>query len=167
MADRSLDITALYGTMAPRLRAYFERRLFPRDRHLAEDLTQDVFERLIPRASRYVDDGRVEHLLYTIASTIFTDYQRRRASRVTPYSLDLGVEYPSREAAQALRVVDDRMLLSSCTLSPLQAAVVDARYAYGDTSPQAAARLGTTLEAVKQLQKRSLRSLRKQLERVA
>jgi RNA polymerase sigma-70 factor (ECF subfamily) len=48
------------------------------DRHLAEDLLQDVFLRLVEHIGRYEESGRFEAWLFRIAANRVRDWARRR-----------------------------------------------------------------------------------------
>jgi RNA polymerase sigma factor (sigma-70 family) len=48
------------------------------DRHLAEDLLQDVFLRLIQNVERYTESGRFEAWLFRIAANRVRDWARRK-----------------------------------------------------------------------------------------
>jgi len=48
------------------------------DRHLAEDLLQDVFLRLIQNIERYTESGRFEAWIFRIAANRVRDWARRR-----------------------------------------------------------------------------------------
>ncbi len=50
------------------------------DRHLAEDLLQDVFLRLIENIGRYEESGRFEAWIFRIAANRVRDWARRRTS---------------------------------------------------------------------------------------
>ena len=49
------------------------------DRHLAEDLLQDVFLRMIDNLDRYEESGRFEAWLFRIAANLVRDWARRRS----------------------------------------------------------------------------------------
>jgi RNA polymerase sigma-70 factor, ECF subfamily len=62
------------------------------DRHLAEDLAQEVFVRLFTNASRYEPKARFRSYLYRIARSCWIDQHRKTKSRRLERSLDAETE---------------------------------------------------------------------------
>lgn len=71
------------------------------DRTLAEDLTQDVFVRIVQAASTFKHEARFSTWLYTIARNACIDHARR-ASRRRQVSLDQPVGLRDGERGQTL-----------------------------------------------------------------
>lgn len=58
-----------------------------RDRHIADDLTQNVFLRLIRYRSSFRDDSRFQPWIYQIARNVFTDFYQ--AEKVKSRTMDV------------------------------------------------------------------------------
>lgn len=76
----------LFDAYGEKLVHFFYRLCWDRDR--AEDFTQDLFLRLLRRASAYRPEGRLATFIFRVATNLWIDYYR--ASRPLPrlYSLD-------------------------------------------------------------------------------
>ena len=58
------------------------------DRFLAEDLTQEVFLRMIKAAQSYKPSGKLDYFVFRIARNLWIDRVRKRSLRPKPASLD-------------------------------------------------------------------------------
>ncbi len=58
------------------------------DRFLAEDLTQEVFLRMIKAAPTYQASGKLDYFVFRIARNLWVDKVRRKAVHPRPASLD-------------------------------------------------------------------------------
>ena len=58
------------------------------DRFQAEDLTQEVFLRMIKAASTYKPSGKLDYFVFRIARNLWIDQVRKMAPRPRPASLD-------------------------------------------------------------------------------
>jgi RNA polymerase sigma-70 factor, ECF subfamily len=108
MAASSLA-AALADAHAPAVRAYFRRALGRPD--VADDLTQEVFVRVLRFADGYEARGRDRAWLFTIAHRVLVDHVRR-AEPVAPVTADAGdaADLPVVRATQEMRVVLARAL---------------------------------------------------------
>lgn len=81
-----LAFQELFETYGEKLVQFFYRLCWDRDR--AEDFTQDLFLRLVRRASTYRPEGRLSTFIFRVATNLWIDFYR--ASRPLPrlYSLD-------------------------------------------------------------------------------
>ena len=159
--------------------AYIARRV--RNRSTAEDLTSDVFHKALANLPKFKWTGApFASWLFRIASNLIADLARRKALEADPASsprVSKGVDTPSLtvglpprsgsgssktqqsdlEKAERLavlfRLVD--------ALADDQRRVVALRFAEEKSIKQIAAELGRSEGAVKQLQFRALRNLRK------
>ena len=159
--------------------AYMARRV--RDRSKAEDLTSDVFHKALANLPKFKWTGApFASWLFRIASNLIADLARRKALEADPASsprVSKGVDTPSLtvglpprsgsgssktqqsdlEEAERLavlfRLVD--------ALADDQRRVIAMRFAEEKSIKQIAAELGRSEGAVKQLQFRALRNLRK------
>ena len=75
--DAAGTIADAYGSA---VRGYFHRALGRRD--LAEDLTQEVFVRVVRSADRYDARGRDRAWVFTIAHHVLLDHFRQRAAQL-------------------------------------------------------------------------------------
>ncbi|MGW2831608.1 RNA polymerase sigma factor [Streptomyces sp. NPDC001286] len=138
------------------------------DRHLAEDLTQEVFLRAWRGIGSFVWQGTdLSAWLMTIARNLYLDEMTRSRTR-----RETAVAEPERTAAhgtaydtpalRALDAVEARETLRRAlrTLNPQQRHCIDLRY-FGELTPEETARtMGRTTGAVKGLTHRALRQLR-------
>ncbi len=147
------------------------------DRHLAEDLLQDVFLRLIQNVERYTESGRFEAWLFRIAANRVRDWARRRvkSERVGavgqtddesrgPSVVDRPVEAPPE--VRLVRREQTRLLEAAmATLEPDERQVLMLRH-YGDLSfREIADIMGSPLGTVLARSHRALLKLREKLRR--
>jgi RNA polymerase sigma-70 factor (ECF subfamily) len=156
---------ALYDLHAPRIYAYIYRRVG--DVHLAEDLTGDVFVRVI----RAIQSEQFWHTsfrawLYRIAHNLVVDHFRRK----TPTD-DLALaERVAATGDDPVTTVDDRLSgqrlqEAIAHLTPDQQQVLALRFGEGTTARETAEVLGKSVGAVEALQHRALSALRRIMER--
>jgi RNA polymerase sigma-70 factor (ECF subfamily) len=149
-------IRYLYLRFAPNVYGY--ARSIVRDEHEAEDVTQQVFARLLTAVARYQDRGvPFSAWLLRIAHNAAIDHVRRRVvladeSAVVDESdeqraLELGADL--REALDALPVDQRRVLVL--------------RHVLGWSSAEIAVELGRSEDAVHALHHRARRALRRAL----
>ncbi|HNB53512.1 MAG TPA: sigma-70 family RNA polymerase sigma factor, partial [Anaerolineales bacterium] len=133
--------------------------------HLAEDLTADVFMRLLEA----VKEGRgprttLRGWLMATASNMINDYYRKSYRRKTEeLSDDLRAEGPTphirvekRERKQAVHMALEK-------LTPDQQNILSLRFGSGYSLEETAEAIGKNVNAVKQLQFRALAALRRHL----
>ena len=163
---RALDDAAwatIYQRHAEQVYAYIYYRLG--DPHTAEDLTADVFVKAVAGIRGYSYRGTpLLAWLYRIAHNVTVDHRKsaaKRAQRTAPDALD-NVE----AARDVLRERDERsdMLAAIRGLTPEQQQVVLLRFYHGMSNAQVARVVGKPEGAVKALQARAIRSLRRILE---
>jgi RNA polymerase sigma-70 factor (ECF subfamily) len=157
-------VTRIYTAYAPALFRFFLAAVG--DRHLAEDLTGEVFRGALEGLPRF--RGPVQALggwLFQIARHDLYDHRRWQArSRMEPLEHNLGeaadaVRGPNPEELAIARLEGTRVLTAMRELSPDQREVLLLRMTAGLTAPEVAATLGKTTGAVKALQHRGLVSL--------
>ncbi len=155
----------LYDRYAPRIYAYIYRRVG--DAHLAEDLTGDVFVRVI----QAVQAERLWHTsfqawLYRIAHNLVVDYYRRRPP-VTELELDeqlvTAEDDPASAVAERLSQRSLRAAVSRLTSDQQQVLVL--RFGEGMKAREAADVMNKSTGAIEALQHRALATLRRVLER--
>lgn len=156
----------LYEQFAPVIQRFLLRHVNG-DRELAEDLTGDVFVKVVQRLGSYRDCGApFSAWLYRVARNHLIDYQRSRP-RPAMDSLDEAAAIPEPSAEAALdRSLDRQELVSALdALTPDQRHVVTLRWVLGYTLAETAMAMGKTEDAVKKLQARGLHQLRRVITR--
>lgn len=160
---RALDEDAwaeIYRRHAQQVYAYIYYRLGRQ--HTAEDLTADVFVKALAGIKGYAYRGTpLLAWLYRIAHNVTADHRKaaaRWAQHYTPDEPD-GVE----EKRDSLDALDDRrdMLQAIRALTEEQQQVVILRFYHGMTSVEVAKVIDKPEGAVKALQARAVRSLRR------
>jgi len=159
----------LYNLYADRIFRYVYARLGQRE--AAEDLTADVFVRMIHVLPRF--RANAEHpvasfsaWLYRIAGNLLTDYHRRQSHRqhadIDDHAHLAGNELsPDQHAAAAEE--GQRIVEALGELEQAQQAVIVYRFAEQYSTQQVAELMGKTTGAVKALQHRALNNLRRLL----
>jgi RNA polymerase sigma-70 factor (ECF subfamily) len=133
----------------------------------AEDLTSEVFIRLVEKIDRFTYRGRpLLAWLYTIARNLVTDH-RRRAGKTQPLTLDgqLTDEAVDIEGSVLGKLTQRRLTIAITQLTEDQRQVILLRFIEGLDNATVAAVLGKSVNAIKALQHRALTSLRRILEK--
>jgi RNA polymerase sigma-70 factor (ECF subfamily) len=158
-------VARLYDLYADRIYRYVLARTG--DPHAAEDLTADVFLRVVQHVQRFKLDptrpaASVSAWLYRIAGNLVADYHRVRQRRPVvsieeeaAFALDASDPWQQAERREAL----ERLSAALERLTEDQRLVVIGKYGEGMSNAQAAAWLGKTEGAVEALQHRALRTL--------
>lgn len=137
------------------------------DAALAEELTAEVFVRMVARIHAFQEQGRpVLAWLYTIARNLVADHLRR-AGRAAAVPLDESL--PAGEDHQPSRVAERNearagLLAALSRLTETQRQVILLKFMEARSNAEVAAILGKDEGAVKSLQHRALASLRRYLE---
>ncbi|MBU0494306.1 MAG: sigma-70 family RNA polymerase sigma factor [Chloroflexi bacterium] len=138
------------------------------DAPVAEDLTGDVFVRLVEHIDRFTYQGRpIRAWLYTIARNLVTDHRRTQA-RVTiaPLSDSLCDREHSQPAAVVQQRLDQECLATALQhLTEEQQQVIVLKFIEGQSNAEIAALLDKTEGAIKSLQHRALAALRRAIEK--
>jgi len=162
-AARSLREDAwaeIYRRHAEQVYAYIYFRLG--DQHTAEDLSADVFVKAIAGIKSYTYRGTpLLAWLYRIAHNVTADYRKSAARRMQHQATDAAEEIEER--VDALRLLDERsdMLSAIRALTEDQQQVIVLRFYQGLSNAEVARVMGKPEGAVKALQSRGLRSLRR------
>jgi RNA polymerase sigma-70 factor (ECF subfamily) len=133
----------------------------------AEDLTGEVFVRLVERIDRFTYQGRpLLAWLYTIARNLVADHHRR-SGRSLPLSRAerLVAETADPEEAVEHTLAQHRLVAAIADLTEDQRQVVLMKLIEGLDNETVARTLGKSVGAVKALQHRALAALRRILER--
>lgn len=134
----------------------------------AQDLTQEVFLRALRSMNRYQEtDAPYRAYLLTIARNLLRDQWRKR--RLPATSLDDASELRSDEGepeALVLAAIERESIEAAlATLADDHRTVIQYRIIDGRSSPETAALMGRSPEAIRQLQRRALSALRLELTR--
>ena len=155
----------LYDHYAPRIYAYIYRRVS--HTHLAEDLTADVFVRVVQaiQAERFWHTS-FQAWLYRIAHNLVVDYYRRKPPAV---ELELEEQLVATEdnpvSAVTQRFSHQRLRAAISCLTPGQQQVLALRFGEGMKVRQVAKVMDKNAGAIEGLQHRALGALRRILER--
>jgi len=160
-------VARLYDLYADRIYRYVLARTG--DPHAAEDLTADVFLRVVQHVQRFKLDATrpassVSAWLYRIAANLVADYHRvRRRRPVVSIEMEEEASF-AFDAADPCQQAERREALERLSgalekLTEDQRLVVIGKYGEGMSNAQAAAWLGKTEGAVEALQHRALRTL--------
>lgn len=138
------------------------------DKHLAEDLTADVFTKAIEGLSRYVDKGKpFISWLYRIAHARVVDHYRRQDRRPTATDVEeanLSVT-PDMDTSMIKQHASHALLTAIQSLTDEQQQVIILRFVDGLSTEAVAEQLGKKGNAIKAMQFRAVRSLASFLER--
>lgn len=133
----------------------------------AEDLTSEVFIRLVEKIDRFTYRGRpLLAWLYTIARNLVTDHHRR-TKQVQPLESEkqLAAEETDVEGSVLGKLTQRRLTIAVTQLTEDQRQVILLRFIEGLDNATVASILGKSVNAVKALQHRALASLRRILEK--
>jgi len=135
--------------------------------HVAEDLTSETFIRALRRIDSFSWQGKdIAAWFVTIARNLITDNAKSARFRMEVTTADMidadrRVEGPENEVLARLR--DSRLFEAIKTLKPEQAECVVLRFLQGMSLAETALVIGKSEGAVKQLQLRAVRALRREL----
>lgn len=158
-------VARLYDLYADRIYRYVLARTG--DPHAAEDLTADVFLRVVQHVQRFKLDATrpassVSAWLYRIAGNLVADYHRvlrRRPVVNVEEEASFASDAPDPSQQVERREALERLAGALERLTEDQRLVVAAKFGEGMSNAQAAAWLGKTEGAVEALQHRALRTL--------
>jgi RNA polymerase sigma-70 factor (ECF subfamily) len=138
------------------------------DQVTAEDLTAEVFVRMIDNIERYqVRSMTILPWLYTIARNLIADHYRGIDKKPAPLHLEDNMVADSGNPD----IMISQQLTSECLqkalhhLTDIQAQVIIAKFVEGRSNSEIAHLLGRTEGAIKSLQHRALASLRRAIEK--
>lgn len=155
----------LYTRYASMILRYLYARL--REQESAQDLTQEVFVRVIKGIGGFEYRGEKSFLgwLYTIAGNVLIGQARRKRAISTP--LDEHLELIDPHGQDAVHSIFDRVALEQAItqLTDDQQQVLTLKFFADMTNQEIAHVLGRTEGAIKALQHRALHALQQILER--
>ena len=138
------------------------------DNHLAEDLTGEIFTRMLSNLPKYRPTGvPFRAWLYRIAHNLMVDHIRKRGRYdEVPLSRTEGLSEGSLDPALAVehKLTAERVRDALYELQPLQCEVVALRFLMGFSLKETSVAVGKSVAAVKSLQRRGLAALRTVLE---
>ena len=137
------------------------------DAATAEDLTSEVFIRLVEKIDRFTYRGRpLLAWLYTIARNLVTDHHRR-TKQVQPLESDmqLAADTIDVEGSVLGKLTQRRLTIAITHLTEDQRQVILLRFIEGLDNATVATMLGKSVNSIKALQHRALDSLRRILEK--
>ncbi len=157
-------VAALYQRHSPAIFRYFSFRV--NDQATAEDLTGEVFLKVVEALPRYVDRGfPFAAWLFRIAHDRVVDYHRRATLRQAETLGDYLPDDTADTEAAALRLTEDRELHQLIRhLTDEQQVVLQLRYVEGYGLEDVALIMRKNVGSVKALQHRALRHLARLLE---
>ena len=139
-----------------------------RDNHLAEDLTGEIFTRMVVSLPDYCPTGvPFRSWLYRIAHNLVVDHYRKEGNRVLVPLYDAeeqGAEEDNPASIVERQLAVERVGRALARLDPTQREVVVLRFLVGLSLREAALALDKTVGAVKSLQHRGLVALRAALK---
>jgi RNA polymerase sigma-70 factor (ECF subfamily) len=155
----------LYGQFAGRILRFLYAKL--RDQETAQDLTQEVFIRVLNGIARfeYRDDSSFIGWIYRIATNVMIGHVRRGALAQTPLDESLGVVDPHGQ--DDVYAVFNRVSLAQAMrqLTPDQQQVLHLRFFADLSNAEIARQLGKTEGSIKALQHRALLALQQIIPR--
>src|SRR5262245_60045902 len=155
----------LYSRYASVILRYLYARL--REQESAQDLTQEVFVRVIKGIGGFEYRGEKSFLgwLYTIAGNVLIGQARRKRAISTP--LDESIELVDPRGQEAVLSIFDRVALEQAIaqLTEDQQQVLTLKFFADMTNQEIAVAIGRSEGAVKALQHRALHALQQILER--
>ncbi|MCI0519055.1 MAG: sigma-70 family RNA polymerase sigma factor [Chloroflexi bacterium] len=159
--------SAVIGEMYDRYRLGIFRYLYYRtgDLHAAEDLTSEVFLRMLRALEGYRPQSTpFEAWLYQIARNLAIDhYRRTAASPAAPLHEELPAEQETPDGRMERRLTSQLLAQALQGLNETQRDVILLRFVNGLSIAQAARTLHKSEDSVKALQRRGLAALREAL----
>lgn len=154
----------IYARLQPAVYRYVYYRVG--DAATAEDLTGEVFVRLVEKIERFTPRGRpLMAWLYTIARNLVVDFYRQVGqSPSVPLDQQPVADTVDLEEAVARRLSQQRLVAALAHLTEEQRQVVLLKFIEGLDNETVARMLGRSVNAVKALQHRALAGLRRILE---
>lgn len=155
------------GIIFTRFHQRIFRYLFYRagDAHTAEDLTGDVFLKMVQALPEY-HAGAIpfEAWLFQIARNVAIDYYRRSSARpVVAIDDELDSDDPSVDEVVDIHLTQDGLLAAISRLPEIQQDVLLMRFFEGLPIAETALILHRSEDAIKSLQRRGLQALRRHL----
>ncbi len=147
----------IYERYADRIYRYI--RAFVGEREMAEDMTAEVFVRMLEAVerSRFARHS-LSGWLYRVAHNLVVDEYRRRGPRIVGLEAAVAVSEPAVEMVE-----QERVRQALVHLTPEQQQVIVLRFGQGLKAKEIGAVMGKSEAAVRKLQQRALAALRRVL----
>jgi RNA polymerase sigma-70 factor (ECF subfamily) len=164
---RSCDQEALaqiHQTYHPAILRYITYRISDRD--TAEDLTSEVFTRLMAAlGGATTPQHTLRGWLFGVASRVVSDYfrQRYRAPRRVELSETIPLMTADPSDVVADHLVEEKLWRAIAELTEEQQNVITLRFGYGMPTQEVANQMGKSEGAIKQLQARAIANLSRKL----
>jgi len=163
---RRLDsraLAAIHDRYYPDLYRYLLYRTS--DEHAAEDMTSEVFMRLLDALHSGKAPDNLPAWLFGVAGHLAADYFRRQSRRPQiPLSETLAAADPQPESEAEARMKAAAVRSALAGLTEEQQRVLALRFGEGRSLDQVARAMEKSVTAVKQLQFRAVAALRRRLE---
>jgi RNA polymerase sigma-70 factor (ECF subfamily) len=158
-------LAAIYDAYAEPIYRYLYR--FVGDAAQAEDLTSEVFTKLLQVLNtRRAPCEKLQGWLYRVAHNLAVDWWRKQARQVhTSLQEELISDGASPAAVVETRLVLQQLRAAIAQLTPDQQRVILLRFGEGYKIAEVAHLMGKSVGAVKVLQHRAVKRLRKLLDR--
>lgn len=155
----SAALSAIYDQYAQKIYVYLYHRLG--NREMAEDLTAEVFVRMVEAAdtSRFADTS-LSGWLYRIAHNLLVDHFRQQREEVT-LSEELPTQREGPAAIAERKLAQDGLREALEELTEDQRQVIVLRFGEGLTAREVTEIMGKQENAICQLQHRALNGLRR------
>ena len=164
-AGEPAAFAALYDRHRQAIFTYFYYRIS--DEVEAEELTAELFVRMVAKIARYRDEGRpLRAWLYTIAHNLLVDhYHHNGHMHHVPLGERLQSACPDPATLVDRELTAGRLRLALLGLTADQREVIVGKFIEDRSNAEVAALLEKTEGAVKSLQHRALAALRRALEK--
>jgi len=161
-----LPFDEIYRRHAPAVRGYCIKMIG--DPVIGQDLVSETFARAYQAGDRFIDQGKsVRAWLITIARNLVRDHYRRAYERLTLLRdtrvLDAAATKDDPAKALLLHEVNERLYEALRLLTPVQRTCVFLRFIADKSVPETARLLGKNELAVRAMQHRAIRKLRRLL----
>lgn len=140
------------------------------DKHLAEDLTGEIFTRMVINLSSYQGEtASFRAWLYRIARNLVIDHYRKERGR-EPLPLyeaeQIGSGRGNPGPVIEQQITAERLHAALANIDPVQKEVVTLRFLAGLSLKEVASALNKSVASVKALQHRGLKSLRMEMNQL-
>jgi RNA polymerase sigma-70 factor (ECF subfamily) len=158
-------LTTLYDRYQPAIFTYLYYRID--DQAVAEELTSEVFVRMVEKIDRYQARGQpLLAWLYTIARNLRTDHYRQAdVARLLPLDETLAADHGDPPQAVEHQLAADCLRRALRHLTGDQQEVILHKFVDDHSNAEVAVLLGKDEGAVKSLQHRALAALRRAIEK--
>jgi RNA polymerase sigma-70 factor, ECF subfamily len=163
-AGEAAAFVAIYERCQPSIYTHVYYRVG--DERLAEDLTSEVFVKLVAKIETFTYTGRpILAWLYTIASNLVADHHRRNGQVMhLPLDEQLHADEADLLTLTQRQLTQTRLAAALQQLTEEQRRVIVFRFVENRSNAEIAALLGKNEGAVKALQHRALAALRRLLK---